>query len=92
MIELTLIEEVIETADGYFKGVEERIKELKVTDRRMKLKTPQLRTLLEGLRERKFKAMSSLVSERPPRSRKLKTREATTQKVKKEMAKKGHSA
>jgi hypothetical protein len=35
--------------------------------------------------------MASLVSERPPRNRKLKTREVTIIKVKKEMAKKEDS-
>jgi hypothetical protein len=53
MIELALIEEVIETADACFKGVEERIEELKVKDRRMKSSTQQLRTLLEEQHEKK---------------------------------------
>jgi hypothetical protein len=41
--------------------------------------------------KRNLNTMASLVSERPPRSRRLKAREATTKKVKKEMAKKEDS-
>jgi hypothetical protein len=51
-IELALIEEVIGTAHGCFKGVKERMEEL-VKDGRMKSSIQQLRTLLEELHERK---------------------------------------
>jgi hypothetical protein len=88
MIELALCGEVIETALDFFKGIEERMDELKVKDGRMKSTIQQLRTLLEELHERNLHTMEVLGEERPGRSRKLKTREAIASEAKKELARK----
>jgi hypothetical protein len=88
MIELALCEEVIETALDFFKGIEERMDELKAKDGRMKSTIQQLRTLLEELHERNLHIMEVLGQERPGRSRRLKTREAISSQAKKELARK----
>ena len=85
MIELSLCEEVIETAEDFFKGIEERMNEIGARDGRMKSTLNQLRQLMEELHERNLNSMSKLGEERPARSRKLKTRHTITEEVKKEL-------
>jgi hypothetical protein len=87
MIELALCEEVIETAEDFFNGIDERMEEMNVKDGRMKSTIHQLRQLLEELYDRNLNTMETLGQERPPRSRKLKSREAITKDIKKELAK-----
>ena len=81
-IELGLCEEVIETVEDFFKGIEQRMEELKANDGRMKSTISQLRDLLEELHERNVRALTNLACERPARSRKLMTRDAITLELK----------
>lgn len=81
MIELSLCEEVIETAFDFFEGIEERMIEMKLKDGRMKVTIEQLRTLIEELQERNHNTIESLGQERPPRSRELKSRVKIAAKV-----------
>lgn len=86
MIEMTLCEEVIETAENLFKSIEERMEEIKVKDGRMKSSITQLRQLMDELVERNTASIEALVEEgevKPVRSRKLKTKKIITEEVKK---------
>jgi hypothetical protein len=85
MIEITLCEEVIETAEDFFKSIEERMEEIKVKDGRMKSSITQLRRLMDELHERNTTSIEGLVEkgeEKPVRSRKLKTKKIITEEVK----------
>lgn len=73
MVEVALCEEVIETAFDFFKGIQERMAEIKVRDGRMKVTIEQLRNLLDELQERNRSTIESLGQQRPPRSRELKS-------------------
>ena len=86
VVELALCEEVFETAIDFFDGIDGRMMEIKVREGRMKSMINQLRELLEELHERNLKAIEILGVERPPRSRKMKTREEITAEIKKEPA------
>jgi hypothetical protein len=86
MIEMTLCEEVIETAEDFFKSIEERMEEIKVKDGRMKSSITQLRQLMDELRERNTTSIEALVEkgeDKLVRSRKLKTKKIITEEVKK---------
>ena len=86
MTELALCEELIETAEDFYKGIEKRMDEMKVKDGKMKSTISQLMQLLEELHERNLKTIKSLGESRPERSRKLKTRETIAAEVKKDIA------
>jgi hypothetical protein len=81
-IELGLCEEVLETIDDFFNGLKKRMEELEVMDGRMKSTIGQLQQLMDELHERNLRALKRLGCERPPRSRKLKTRKAIELAVK----------
>lgn len=74
MVELSVCEEVIETAFDFFEGIDERMTEINMNDGRTKVIIHQLRTLLEELQERNRRAMKTLGKLRHPRSRELKSR------------------
>jgi hypothetical protein len=73
MIEIALCEEVVETAKAFFRNIEERTKELKVKDGRLKSTIKHLDSLLAELHERNTKTMQTLGEARPSWSRPLKT-------------------
>jgi hypothetical protein len=73
MIESALCEEVVETAKAFFRNIEERTKELKVKDGRLKSTVKHLDSLLAELHERNTKTMQTLGEVRPSWSRPLKT-------------------
>ncbi len=74
MIEVSLCDEVVETAFYFFGGIEDRMAEIQMEDGRVKVTIHQLRTLLEELQERNHKTIQALRQERAPRSRELKSR------------------
>jgi hypothetical protein len=82
-VELGLCEEVCEVAEDFFKGIEERLTELKFKDGRMKSSIEQMRDLLEELHERNVATLAKLECPRPNKSRKLKTRREIQSELKK---------
>jgi hypothetical protein len=87
MVELALCEEVVELADYYFKGIEERMKQIQMKDGRMKSTIQQLSTLLEELHDRNRMTIErlSVTEESRGPSRKFRNREVMTAEIKKEL-------
>jgi hypothetical protein len=87
MVELTLCEEFIEIAEYFCGGIGERMEEMQIRDGKMKSSLNQLRQLLNELHDRNTKCIQQLsdTEERPPRSRKFKTREAIACEIQKEI-------
>lgn len=85
-VELGLCEEICEIAEDFFKGIEERMKEIKLKDGRMKSSIEQLRDLLEELHERNLATLAKLECPRPNKSRKIKTRKEIISELKKKAA------
>jgi hypothetical protein len=87
MVELALCEEVVELADYFFKGIEERMEQIQIKDGRMRSTIQQLRALLEELHERNSATIEHLsaTEQRRQRSRKLRSREAIADEIRKEL-------
>ena len=74
VVELSLCEELIETAKEFFKGLDYSLNERGIFDKLTAMNTRQLRQLLDELHERNVSSLKRLGnSERPERSRPLKT-------------------
>jgi len=84
-IELGLCEEVYEAADDFFKGILERMKEIKAKDSRTQSTIDQLGDLLDELHDRNLDTLRDLGVEHPEPSRKRKTREQITKELKEKM-------
>jgi len=90
-VELGLSEEVYEFADDFFKGIIERMAELKTKDGRMKLTIDQLRDLLVELHDRNVATLKELGIDRPEPSRKRKTRKEIEAEAKSKMQPEEHA-
>lgn len=74
-VESGLAEELCETASNFLNGIEERLATSKVKDDVLKANINHLRILLDDLHQRNVDNLMKLGVRRPPRSRKLRTRE-----------------
>jgi hypothetical protein len=86
LLEMSLCEEFLEGVQSLLESIQERMVEIHVKDGRVKSNMQQVQALLEELKLRNSQGISKLVvsEERPPRSRKIRTREAMTADIKKE--------
>jgi hypothetical protein len=77
-VEMCLCEEVVASARYFLEGMEQRIKEIGINDGRIKPSLQQLIDLLDEMELRNSQGISRLATteEKPPRTRKIRTREA----------------
>ena len=80
-IECGLAEELCETADTFLTGIEERLSSSKAKDEVLAAYIAHLRVLLGDLHQRNVDTLSKLGARRPPRSRKVRTREEIETKI-----------
>lgn len=80
-VELGLCEEVCDAAKQFFSEMEERMKQIGVKDGRMNSSIHQLRDFLDELHERNINTLKHIGVEKPPPSRKTKTRKEMEKEV-----------
>lgn len=87
MVELALCEEVVESADYFVMGIEERMEQIQIKDGRMKSTIQQLRTLLGELHDRNCTTIDRLsgTEERRQPTRKFRSREVIADEIRKEL-------